>query len=100
MDSMIFFDGQEGKGLVTDMDGTVLTPATVVVDAVSAVTMLRLKIGDVSRGHSANLSFNPPIKLDGDDATHTYEIQKSEKMKGSILRFSLRGFKVPKPTGD
>ena len=100
MESMIRFDGQEGKGLVTDMDGTVLTPATVVVNAVSNVNVVRLKIGDMWRGHSANLSFNPPIKLDGDNATHTYEIRKNEKMKGSILRFSLRGFKVPKPTGD
>jgi hypothetical protein len=100
MESMIRFDGQEGKGLVTDMDGTVLTPSTVVVNAVSNVNIVRLKIGDIWRGHSANLSFNPPIKLDGDNADHTYEIQKDEKMKGSILRFSLRGFKVPKPTGD
>lgn len=96
MESLISFDGQEGKGLVTDMDGTVLTPSTVVANAVSNVNVVRLKIGDIWRGHQAKQEFNPPLKLDGDDLSHTFEFQKNEKMKGSVLRYNLRGFKVPK----
>ena len=94
MDSQIKFDGQECKGLITDMDGTALTIAT---DASSNVNVARLKIGDIWRGKQACIRFDPPIKLDGDDVTETFELQKSEKVLGSVFRFALRGFKVPKP---
>lgn len=97
MQSQIKFDGQECKGLITDMDGTLLTGAS---NAVSNVTVGRLKIGDIWRGYQANIIFDPPIKLDGDDPTHTFEIHKDEKILGSVFRFTTEGFMVPKPTGD
>lgn len=94
MDSQVKFDGQDCKGLITDMNGTALTGAT---NASSNVNVARLKIGDIWRGQQSTIIFNPPIKLDGDDITETFELQKSEKVKGSVFRFALRGFKVPKP---
>ena len=93
MESQIKFDGQECKGLITDMDGTALTSSAY---GRSNVNVARLKIGDVWRGKQAHIIFNPPIKLDGDEITETFEIQKSEKVKGSVFRYALRGFKVPK----
>lgn len=93
MDSQIRFDGQEGKGLICDMNGTALTGAT---NASSNVNIARLKIGDIWKGRDATVIFDPPIKLDGDDLIHTFEMQKSEKIKGSVLRYTLEGFKVPK----
>lgn len=93
MESQIKFDGQECKGLITDMDGTALTSSAY---GRSNVNVAKLKIGDVWRGKQANIIFNPPIKLDGDDVTETFELQKSEKVKGSVFRFALRGYKVPK----
>lgn len=93
MESQIRFDGQESKGLICDMDGTALTGCT---NASSNVNVARLKIGDTWCGCQASLTFNPPIKLDGDDATHLFEMRKSEKVKGSVFRYTLHGFKVPK----
>lgn len=93
MESQIRFDGQEGKGLITDMDGTALTGA---VDASSNVLAARLTIGDVWRGVQSSVVFDPPIKLDGDILTDLFEFRKSEKVKGSVFRYTLHGFKVPK----
>jgi len=93
MESQIRFDGQDNKGLITDMNGTTLTGA---VNANSNVNVGRLKIGDIWRGKQASICFNPPIKLDGDDLTHLFEIRKAEKVKGSLFRYALRGYKVPK----
>lgn len=93
MESQIKFDGQDGKGLIADMNGTALTGST---NASSNVNVARLKIGDIWRGKQAHVVFNPPLKFDGDDSTHTFEIQKSEKIKGSVFRYALRGYKVPK----
>ena len=93
MESQIKFDGQECKGLITDMDGTALTSSAY---ASSNVNVARLKIGDIWRGKQAHIRFEPPIKLDGDDTTETFELQKSGKILGSVFRFALRGFKVPK----
>ena len=93
MESQIRFDGQDNKGLITDMNGTALTGA---VNANSNVNVGRLKIGDIWRGKQASITFSPPIKLDGDIATHLFEIRKSGKVKGSVFRYALRGFKVPK----
>ena len=93
MESQIRFDGQESKGLVADMNGTALTGAA---NASSNVNVARLKIGDTWCGCQASLTFNPPIKLDGDDATHLFEMRKNEKVKGSVFRYTLHGFKVPK----
>ena len=93
MESQIKYDGQDNKGLIADMDGTALTGA---VNANSNVNVARLKIGNTWRGKQSSISFNPPIKLDGDDLTHLFEIQKAVKVLGSVFRYSLRGFKVPK----
>ena len=93
MESQIRFDGQESKGLITDMNGTALTGCT---NASSNVNVARLKVGDCWRGRHGSLVFDPPIKLNGDDATHLFEMRKSEKAKGSVLRYTLHGFKVPK----
>jgi hypothetical protein len=93
MGSQIRFNGQESKGLVTDMDGTALTGCT---NASSNVNVARLKIGDIWCGCHGSHTFNPPIKLDGDDAAHLFEMRKSEKIKGSVLKYTLHGFKVPK----
>lgn len=93
MDSQVRFDGQEGKGLITDMNGTALTGAAC---ASSNVNVARLPIGDVYRGLQSSVSFNPPIKLDGDVLTDLFEYHKSEKVKGSVFRYELHGFKVPK----
>lgn len=93
MESQIRFDGQESKGLIADMDGTALTGAT---NASSNVNVARLTIGDLWCGCHGAITFDPPIKLDGDDATHTFEMQKSQKVKGSVFRYTLHGFKVPK----
>jgi hypothetical protein len=92
-DSQIRFDGQENKGLICDMSGTALTGAT---NASSNVNVARLKIGDIWKGRMGSTVFDPPIKLDGDDATHLFEMRKGEKIKGSVLRYTLHGFKVPK----
>lgn len=93
MDSQIKFDGQENKGLICDMGGTALTGAD---NASSNVNVARLKIGDLWKGRNAITTFNPPIRLDGDDLTDLFEMRKAEKVKGSVLRFSLHGFFVPK----
>lgn len=93
MQSQIRFDGQEGIGLIADMDGTALTGCT---NASSNVNIARLKIGDIWRGRYGTITFNPPILLDGDDATHLFEMRKNEKIKGSMFRYTLYGFKVPK----
>lgn len=93
MESQIRFDGQEGKGLIADMDGTALTGA---VNASSNVNVARLKIGDIWRGRHGSVKFDPPIRLNGDDLTETFEMRKGEKVKGSVFRFVLYGFKVPK----
>ena len=93
MDSQIKFNGQACEGLITDMDGTALTGAS---NANSNVTVARLKIGDVYRGRRASITFNPPLKLDGDVPTDVFEMYKSEIAKGSVLRQSIQGFKVPK----
>ena len=93
MESQIRFDGQEGKGLITDMNGTALTGA---VNASSNVNVARLPIGNVWRGVQSSVSFDPPIKLDGDVSTDLFEFRKSEKVKGSVFRYTLHGFKVPK----
>ena len=93
MESQVRLDGQDNKGLITDMNGTALTGA---VNANSNVNVARLKVGDLWRGKQSSIRFNPPIKLDGDDITHLFEIQKAEKVLGSVFRYSLRGFKVPK----
>ena len=75
------------------MDGTALTGAS---NANSNVTVARLKIGSIWRGKQASVPFNPPVELDGDDLTSLFEIQKGEVIKGSVFRYALRGFKVPK----
>lgn len=93
MESQIRFDGQESKGLVTDMNGTALTGCS---NASSNVNVVRLKIGSIWRGWLGTVRFTPPIKLDGDDSTHMFEIRKSEKIKGSVFRYVLHGFRVPK----
>ena len=93
MESQIRFDGQEGKGLITDMNGTALIGAA---NASSNVNIVRLKIGSIWRGWYGTVRFNPPIKLDGDDPTHLFEIRKAEKIKGSVFRYVLHGFRVPK----
>ena len=93
MESQIRFDGQEGKGLITDMDGTALNKCT---NASSNVNICRLKIGSIWKGWFGTVEFTPPIKLDGDDSTHLFEIKKSEKVKGSVFRYILHGFRVPK----
>jgi len=93
MESQIRFDGQEGRGLIADMNGTALTGCT---NASSNVNIARLKIGDIWRGRYGTLTFNPPIVLDGDDASHLFEMRKNEKVKGSMFRYTLYGFKVPK----
>lgn len=93
MESQIRFDDQTGQGLVTDMDGTALTGA---VNASSNVNVVRLKIGDIWRGYQGSISFEPPILLDGDVATDTFEYRKDEEVKGSVFRYVLYGFKVPK----
>jgi hypothetical protein len=93
MESIIRFDGQESKGLITDMDGTALNKCT---NASSNVNIAKLKIGDCWRGRHGSLTFNPPIKLDGDDATELFETRKSEKVKGSGFRYTLHGFYAPK----
>jgi hypothetical protein len=93
MESQIRFDGQEGKGLICDMNGTALTGAT---NASSNVNVARLKIGDIWKGRDATVIFDPPIKLDGDNLTETFEMQKTDKVKGSVFRYTLEGFKVPK----
>lgn len=93
MESQIRFDGQESKGLVTDMDGTALVGCA---NALSNVNIARLKIGSIWRGWFGTVRFNPPIKLDGDDPTHLFEIKKSKKVKGSVFRYILHGFNVPK----
>jgi hypothetical protein len=93
MDSQIRFDGQENEGLITDMDGTALTGCT---NGIANVNVVRLKIGDIWRGCIGTLTFNPPIVLDGDDAAHLFEIRKNERAKGSVFRYVLHGFKVPK----
>lgn len=91
--SQIRFDGQDGKGLITDMNGTALTGA---VNGSSNVNVARLTIGTPFRGRQASVTFDPPIKLDGDIATDLFEFRKSEKVLGSVFRFVLTGFKVPK----
>lgn len=93
MESQIRFDGQEGKGLITDMGGTALTGA---VNAVSNVNVGRLKIGRIWRGYNASVTFNPPVKLDGDVVTDLFEYRKNEKILGSVFRYNLFGYKVPK----
>ena len=93
MDSQIRFDGQESQGLVTDMDGTALTGCA---DASANVNVVRLKIGSIWRGWYGTLHYDPPIKLDGDIAAHLFEVRKSEKVKGSVFRYSIHGYKVPK----
>jgi hypothetical protein len=93
MDSQIRFDGQENKGLICDMDGTALTGAT---NASSNVNVARLRIGDVWKGRDAMTTFDPPIRLDGDEPTDLFEMRKEDKVKGSVVRFVLYGFKVPK----
>ena len=93
MQSQIKFDGQDNEGLVTDMDGTALTGS---VNANSNVNIARLKIGDIWRGKQSSVIFNPPIKLDGDILTDLFEIQKEDKVLGSVFRYALEGFKVPK----
>lgn len=93
MDSQIRFDGQESKGLIADMNATALTGCT---NATSNVNVARLKIGSIWCGCHGSHTFNPPIMLDGDDAAHLFEMRKSEKVKGSVFRFTIHGFKVPK----
>ena len=93
MDSQIRFDGQENKGLICDMNGTALTGAT---NASSNVNVARLEIGDVWKGRDAMTTFDPPIRLDGDEPTDLFEMRKEDKVKGSVFRFVLYGFKVPK----
>lgn len=93
MQSQVKFDGQEGKGLISDMAGTALTSAATVV---SNVNVARLKIGRIWRGHNASIVFNPPIKLDGNVATSLFEYKKGEKVIGSVFRYVLHGYKVPK----
>ena len=93
MDSQIRFDGQESKGLITTMDGTALTGAAC---GSSNVNVARLKIGNPFKGKQTSVTFDPPIKLDGDIATDLFEFSKSEKVKGSVFRYVLTGFKVPK----
>jgi hypothetical protein len=85
MESQIRFDGQEGKGLITDMDGTALTGAAC---ASSNVNVARLSIGGVWRGVQSSIVFDPPIKLDGDVLTDLFEFRKSEKVKGSVFRYT------------
>lgn len=97
MESQIRFDGQESKGLITDMDGTALTGCA---NASSNVNVVRLKIGSIWRGWSGTVEFTPPIKLDCDDPTHLFEINKAEKIKGSVFRYVLHGFRVPKLEGE
>lgn len=94
MESQIRFDGQAGKGLIADMNGTALTAAT---NASSNVNVVRLKIGDLWRGFQGSIEFSPPIKLDGDVAADTFEYRKDEEVKGSVFRYVLYGFKMPKP---
>ncbi|MCK4528007.1 hypothetical protein KAW18_11615 [candidate division WOR-3 bacterium] len=94
MESQIRFDGQEGKGLITDMDGTALTGC---VNGVSNVNVARLEVGNVWRGRFGTHYFDPPIKLDGDVSADLFEMSKSEKVKGSVLRYKICGWKVPKP---
>ena len=93
MESQVKFDGQEGKGLITDMNGTALTSCT---HARSNVNVGRLKIGRIWRGYNASITFNPPIKLNGDVATDLFEYKKDEKILGSVFRYTLYGFSVPK----
>jgi len=93
MESQIRFDGQESKGLITDMDRTALNKCT---NASSNVNVARLKIGDCWRGRQGSLIFNPPLKLNGDVATELFEMRKSEKVKGSVFRYTLHGYFVPK----
>lgn len=93
MESQIRFDGQEDKGLICDMCGVPLTGCT---NASSNVNVARLKIGDIWCGCNGSLTFNPPIKLDGDVSTDLFEMQKNEKIKGSVFRYTLHGFKMPK----
>ena len=93
MESQVRFDGQESEGRITDMAGVALTGCT---DASSNVNVCRLKIGSIWKGWFGTVMFSPPIKLDGDDPTHLFEINKSEKIKGSVFRYVLHGFRVPK----
>jgi len=93
METQVHFHGQSCEGLITDMDGTALLGAT---NANSSVNVARLKIGDVWRGRAATLDFDPPIKLDGNVPTDLFEFRKSEKIMGSVFRYVLHGFKVPK----
>ena len=93
MESQIRFDGQEGNGLITDMDGTALTGATC---GSSNVNIARLPIGTPWKGKQASITFDPPMKFDGDVLTDLFEMRKSEKVKGSVFRYILTGYKVPK----
>jgi hypothetical protein len=93
MESQIKFDGQESKGLIADMDGTALTSCT---HARGNVNIGRLEIGNVWRGYNASITFNPPIKLDGDVVTDLFEYKKDEKILGSVFRYTLYGYKVVK----
>ena len=93
MESQIKFNGQACEGLITDMNGTALTGAS---NANSNVNVARLKIGNIWRGKQSTITFDPPIELDGDNLEHLFEMQKDNVVKGSVFRFVLRGFKVPK----
>jgi hypothetical protein len=93
MESQVRLDGQEGEGRITDMDGTALTGVT---NASANATVARLKIGNVWSGAKASVTFDPPVKLDGDVTTDLFEHNKSEKVKGSVFMYTLHGFKVPK----
>jgi len=93
MESQIKFNGQACEGLITDMDGTALTGS---INANSNVNVARLKIGDIWRAKQSSIIFDPPIELDGDNLEHLFEMQKDNAVKGSVFRFVLRGFKVPK----
>ncbi|MEA3338615.1 MAG: hypothetical protein U9R15_01485 [Chloroflexota bacterium] len=87
------YDGQEGTGIVVDMNGTAITIAN---KAMVNANIARLKIGDLWRCVSGTHTFDPPIKLDGDVATDLFETLKNEKVKGSVFSYTLHGFLVPK----
>lgn len=87
------YDGQDDVGIVVDMDGTSLTCAT---NAMVNGNIARLKVGSLWTGISGAINFDPPIKLDGDVAADLFEMRKNEKVKGSVFRYILYGFKVPK----
>jgi len=93
MKSPLLFDGQEGEGRMTTMNGTALTGC---VNASSHLSFIKLKIGSAWQGYQASLTFNPPIVLNGDNTAHLFEMRKSEKVKGSVFRYTLHGFKVPR----